>query len=100
MKNLKKHTLLACVVLSSQIVMAEGSIDASGRYQPQNKLEAEQEKAMDEWMKQEKAKLQGSADNAASPTGYKAAPGRYQPQNKSEAEHERAMDEWMNKHRN
>ncbi|BCO30427.1 hypothetical protein TspCOW1_05300 [Thiohalobacter sp. COW1] len=100
MKNLIKYTLLACVVMSPKIVMAEGYTSAPGRYQPKNKIEAEQERAMDEWVNEEKAKLQGSADNAASRTGYKAAPGRYQPENRLEAEHERAMDEWMNEQRN
>jgi len=33
--------------------MAEGYTAAPGRYQPQNKLEAEQERAMDEWMKEQ-----------------------------------------------
>lgn len=53
MKILKKCTILACIVLPSQLVMAEGYTAAPGRYQPQNKLEAEQERAMDEWMKEQ-----------------------------------------------
>jgi hypothetical protein len=68
-------------------------IATPGHYQPQIKVSAEQERAMDEWIKEE-AKLQGATGNAASPTGYTAAPGRYQPQNKVEAEQERAMDKW------
>ena len=72
-----------------------GYIAAPGRYQPQNKVETEQARAMDEWMEEEKAKLHGATGNAASRTGYTAAPGHYQPQNKVEAEQARAMDEWM-----
>lgn len=72
-----------------------GYTAAPGRYQPKNELEAEQERAVDEWMEEERAKLQGATGNAASRTGYTAAPGRYQPQNELEAEQERAMDEWM-----
>ncbi|WP_448724460.1 hypothetical protein [Pseudomonas farris] len=74
---------------------ASGYIAASGHYQPQNEVEVEQERAMDEWVKEEKAKLQEGTGNAASRTGYTAAPGRYQPQDKVEAEQERATDEWM-----
>ncbi|WP_030130993.1 hypothetical protein, partial [Pseudomonas sp. QTF5] len=72
-----------------------GYIDTPGHYQPQNEVEAEQ-KAMNEWIEKEKAKLQGATGNAASPTGYTAAPGRYQPQNEVEAE-QKAMDEWIEK---
>lgn len=74
-----------------------GYIATPGHYQPQNEVEAEaeQEKAMNEWIKEEKAKSQGVTGNAASPTGYTAAPVGYQPQNKVETEQERAMDEWM-----
>jgi hypothetical protein len=72
-----------------------GYIAAPGHYQPQNKVEAEQARAMDEWIEEEKSKLHGATGNAASRTGYTAVPGRYQPQNKVEAEQERAMDEWM-----
>jgi hypothetical protein len=74
-----------------------GYIATPGRNQPKIKLSAEQEKAMDEWIKEENAKLQGATGNAASPTGYTAAPGGYQPQNKVEAEQEKAMDEWTEK---
>ncbi|WLI10324.1 MULTISPECIES: hypothetical protein [Pseudomonas] len=41
-----------------------------------------------------KGKLQGATGNAASRTGYTAAPGLYQPQNKVSAEQEKTMDEW------
>jgi hypothetical protein len=71
-----------------------GYIATPGQYQPQIKVSAEQERAMDEWLKKEKAKSQGATGNAASPTGYTAPPGRYQPQNKISAEQEKAMDEW------
>ncbi|MDT9678528.1 hypothetical protein F6R97_28930 [Pseudomonas sp. JV414] len=71
-----------------------GPIATQGPYQPQNKVSAEQERAMDERLKAEKAKLQGSTDNTASRTGYTAAPGLYQIQNKV-SEQERAMDEWL-----
>lgn len=72
-----------------------GYTAAPGRYQPKNELEADQERAVDEWVEEERAKLHGATGNAASRTGYTAAPRRYQPQNKLEAEQERAMDEWM-----
>ena len=72
-----------------------GHIATPGHYQPQNEVSAEQEKAMDEWLKEEKARLQGATGNAASRTGYIAAPEIYQPQNKVSAEQERAMDEWL-----
>jgi hypothetical protein len=72
-----------------------GYIATPGHYQPQNEVAVEQEKTMDEWIKEEKAKLQGATGNAASPTGYTAAPGSYQSQNKVSAEQERAMDEWI-----
>ena len=75
-----------------------GYIAPPGHYQPQNEVEAEKERAMDEWIKEERAKLQGATGNAASPTGT-AAPGRYQPQNKVSAEQERAIDEWIEKER-
>ncbi len=41
-----------------------------------------------------KGKLRGATGNAASRTGYTAAPGLYQPQNKVSAEQEKTMDEW------
>jgi hypothetical protein len=72
-----------------------GYIATPGHYQPQNEVEAEQERAMDTWIKEEKAKLQKATGDAASRTGYTAAPGLYQPQNKVSAEQERAMDEWL-----
>ncbi|CAH0170033.1 hypothetical protein ACYSUW_18720 [Pseudomonas frederiksbergensis] len=68
------------------------SYDTSG---PQIDVSAEQERAMDECLKAEKAKLQGAKDNAASRTGYTTVPGLYQPQNKILAVQERAMDECL-----
>lgn len=62
---------------------------------PQMDVSAEQERAMDECLKEEKAKLQGSTGNAASRTGYTAIPVRYQPQIKVSAVQERAMDECL-----
>ncbi|MGE8486154.1 hypothetical protein [Pseudomonas sp. FP1740] len=62
---------------------------------PQIDVSAEQERAMDECLKEEKAKLQGSTGNAASRTGYTAIPVRYQPQIKVSAVQERAMDECL-----
>jgi hypothetical protein len=72
-----------------------GYIATSEHYQPQIEVSAEQEKAMDECLKAEKAKLQGASGNAASRTGYTAIPVRYQPQNKVSAVQERAMDECL-----
>lgn len=68
------------------------SYDTSG---PQIDVSAEQERAMDECLKAEKAKLQGAKDNAASRTGYTTVSGLYQPQNKILAVQERAMDECL-----
>ncbi|WP_454876203.1 hypothetical protein [Pseudomonas farris] len=79
----------------------EPSYDGSGYiatprlYQPQNKVSAAQERAMDEWLKEEKAKLQGATGNADSRTEHTAAQGLYQPQINVSAEQERAMDEWL-----
>ncbi|MCP1446565.1 hypothetical protein J3D54_005697 [Pseudomonas sp. GGS8] len=72
-----------------------GYIATSEHYQPQIEVSAEQERAMDECLKAEKAKLQGATGNAASRTGYTAIPVRYQPQNKVSAVQERAMDECL-----
>ncbi|MBN3864073.1 hypothetical protein HCU66_17690 [Pseudomonas frederiksbergensis] len=76
---------------------ASSSIAIPGNYQPQHEVSAEQEKAMDEWLKEERAKLQGGTGNAAPHTGYTAAPALYQLQNKVSAEQERAMDECLKK---
>ncbi|MBK5300904.1 MULTISPECIES: hypothetical protein [Gammaproteobacteria] len=79
----------------------EPSYDGSGYiatprlYQPQSKVSAAQERAMDEWLKEEKAKLQGATGNADSRTEHTAAQGLYQPQINVSAEQERAMDEWL-----
>ena len=73
------------------------SIATPGNYQPQNVVSAEQERAMDEWLKEERAKLQEATGNAASHAGYTAAPALYQIQNKVSAEQERAMDECLKK---
>jgi hypothetical protein len=72
-----------------------GYIATPGHYQPQHEVSAEQERAMDEWLKAENARLQGATGNAAARTGYTAAPGLYQPQNKVSTEQEKAMDEWL-----
>ena len=71
-----------------------GHIATPGHYQPQNEVSAEQEKAMDAWIKEENAKLQGATGDTASPTGHTTIPRLYQPQNKVSAEQEKAMDEW------
>ncbi|WP_460146413.1 hypothetical protein [Pseudomonas sp. S2_A02] len=71
-----------------------GHIVTPGHYQPQNEV-SEQEKAMDAWIKEEKAKLQGATGDAAARTGHTVTPGLYPPQNKVSAEQERAMDEWL-----
>ncbi|WP_095053406.1 hypothetical protein [Pseudomonas sp. Irchel s3b2] len=72
-----------------------GHIATPGHYQPQNEVSAEQEKAMDAWIKEENAKLQGATGDTASPTGHTTIPRLYQPQNKVSAEQEKAMDEWL-----
>ncbi|MEK1842033.1 MAG: hypothetical protein AAAB17_11140 [Pseudomonas sp.] len=72
-----------------------GYIATPGHYQPQNEVSAEQEKAMDAWIKEENAKLQRATGNAASRIGYTAAPGLNQPQIEVSEEQERAMDEWL-----
>jgi hypothetical protein len=72
-----------------------GYIATPGHYQPQDKVSAEQERAMDEWLKEEKEKLQGATGNAALPTEHTTAPGRNQPQIKLSAEQEKAMDKWI-----
>ncbi|MBD9562666.1 hypothetical protein [Pseudomonas sp. PDM09] len=72
-----------------------GYIATPGHYQPQNEVSAEQEKAMDAWIKEENAKLQGATGNAASRIGYTAAPGLNQPQIEVSEEQERAMDQWL-----
>ena len=73
------------------------SMATPGNYQPQNEVSIEQERAMDEWLKEEKAKLQGALGNAASRTEYTAAPVLYQIKNKVSTEQERAMDECLKK---
>jgi hypothetical protein len=70
-----------------------GYTAAPGLNQPQIEVSEEQERAMDEWLKEEKARLQGATGNAASRTGYTTIPRLYQPQNKVSAEQEKAMDE-------
>ncbi|MGF6709000.1 hypothetical protein [Pseudomonas frederiksbergensis] len=72
-----------------------GYIATPGHYQPQNEVSAEQEKAMDAWIKEENAKLQGANRDAASPPGHTTIPRLYQPQIKVSEEQERAMDEWL-----
>ncbi|WLI10323.1 MULTISPECIES: hypothetical protein [Pseudomonas] len=72
-----------------------GYIATPGHYQPQSEVSAEQEKAMDAWIKEENAKSQRASGNAASSTGYTGAPGLYQPLNKVSIEQERAMDKWL-----
>ncbi|WP_237883270.1 hypothetical protein [Pseudomonas sp. PGPR40] len=72
-----------------------GHIATPGHYQSHDEVSAEQEKAMDAWIKEENAKLQGATGNAASPTGHTTIPRLYQPQNKVSAEQEKAMDEWL-----
>ncbi|EJM06511.1 hypothetical protein PMI18_00786 [Pseudomonas sp. GM102] len=70
-----------------------GYTAAPGLNQPQIEVSEEQERAMDEWLKEEKARLQRATGNAASRTGYTTIPRLYQPQNKVSAEQEKAMDE-------
>jgi hypothetical protein len=72
-----------------------GYIATPGHYQPQNEVSAEQEKAMDAWIKEENAKLQGANRDATSPPGHTTIPRLYQPQIKVSEEQERAMDEWL-----
>lgn len=72
-----------------------GYIATPGHQQPQNEVSAEQEKAMDAWIKEENAKLQGATRDAASPSGHTTIPRLYQPQIKVSEEQERAMDEWL-----
>ncbi|EJN20795.1 hypothetical protein PMI36_03859 [Pseudomonas sp. GM79] len=74
---------------------SSGYIATPGHYQPQNEVSAEQEKAMDAWIKEENAKLLGATRDAASPPGHTTIPRLYQPQIKVSEEQERAMDEWL-----
>ncbi|UVM48407.1 hypothetical protein LOY38_18675 [Pseudomonas sp. B21-015] len=69
-----------------------GYIATPENYQPQIDVSAEQERAMDECLKEEKAKSQGATGNAALRTGYTTTPGLYQP-----TVQERAMDECLKK---
>jgi hypothetical protein len=72
----------------------EPSYDGSGNIAiPQINVSVEQERAMDEWLKEENAKLQGATGNATLRTGYTGAPRLYQPKNTVEAAQEKAMDE-------